>query len=232
MAGGAQLYRISEIGNERADEIAYKAAAAAAATGQQWLQALGILEEKRAAGIAVDFACYNLTLRGCTRNWQGASWLLEVAYASRLSLPAKLFNSTFASLSDAGAAEGRHSAHSMRAMCFLSQMQKYSVQQTVCTLTAAAHSMNRLSEWRAALSLLLNLQGGGLQPDAAAYCTAITACRQGQQPLLALRLLQDMTQQFVKPNVLVCNAAISACSAGHEWKLALAVFEEMSTTAW
>ncbi|CAM9608691.1 unnamed protein product [Ectocarpus sp. 13 AM-2016] len=102
--------------------------------------------------------------------------------------------------------------------------------RSVMLRTGAMQACSGAGEWRAALSILEDMQAEGLRPNGAAYVAAMEACARGGVMDLALELLDRVLMFHPRDERIVTAAfhgAIKACGNGGQWEEATSLLQRM-----
>lgn len=87
--------------------------------------------------------------------------------------------------------------------------------------------------WEVSLTLFRRMREEGLEPDAKAYSSVISACEAAGQWQRALGVLENLIEDSIDKdddtllNLYCFNSAISACEKGGAWVEALEIYERM-----
>lgn len=216
---------------------AYSAALSACEKASLWEAALGLIEEMDVVGIDPDSSCFNAAAFACARagETQKCLELFErtvnkdvVSYNAALTAyeQAGMCDEALALLEKIPQPNTRTFSLAISACGKAKRLdQVFEILKKAPTRTlynAAIDACAKSADYGHALELLRAMP---MRPDAVAVTSAMTACIEGGEPLMAL----DLFDRLKNPDTVAFNTAVAAC--GSDWRRALALLKRAQNAA-
>ncbi|CAE7838544.1 EMB2654 [Symbiodinium sp. CCMP2592] len=201
--------------------LCFNAAITACEKGQQWVQALAVLDALMAVGVPADTVSFSGAISACEkcRQWERALALLGQLQRYHL-VP-----DTIACSAAISACE--KSGRWQQALSVLSTMLEERSRTDLVIFSAAISACEKGRKWQEALQLLrMALQR--FRPDMTPYNAVISACaadgRNAWQ--MAVQLFSEAALHL-SVDVLTGSSVIAACAEAREWQPALQLLKDL-----
>ncbi|CAE7710897.1 unnamed protein product [Symbiodinium sp. CCMP2456] len=203
--------------------LCFNAAITACEKGQQWMQALAVLDALTAVRVPADTVSYSGAISACEkcRQWERALALLGQLQRCQL-VP-----DTIACSAAISACE--KSGRWQQALSVLSTMLEERARTDLVIFSAAISACEKGRKWQEALQLL-RMALERFRPDITPYNAVISACAadgcNGWQ--MAVQLFSEALHTLhLSVDVLTGSSVIAACAEAREWRPALQLLKEL-----
>ncbi|CAJ1349354.1 unnamed protein product, partial [Effrenium voratum] len=200
------------------DIVNFNAAISACEKGQQWEQALTLLDAAGGLRVQAETITFSGAISACEkcRQWERALAMLGQLKRSRLTADTIIYSAAISACEKSGRWQ--------QAVLVLQQMLEERVPTDMVLYSAVMSACEKGRRWAEALYLLKEALRK-FRPEITPYNVVISACAPGGQWEVAVQLLSEAADLGV--DVRTASSAISACAEAKAWAPALAVLADM-----